>query len=439
MRLLVITEEVPSEFSAKGHDAQIMGRYYNPEGLFDEVALIDWGTGEVWKELPHKVLKLKPDMQFASWLQSVQLLNRTDIATQSELQTGFNGIPESWLATIQQFNPDVIRCYGTRWSAVLAVALRNELKCKLLCSVHNTSELSSQLLNRADQIMAVSSAVSEVLASQCGVPEDQITVVPNRVDTSVFNPRGVADNTMPSGDPRLLIVARDVEQKNITRLLEACELLTSQYPKLQLVHIGTSTRDWSAFAFATHIESVPNTGLVNWFAWADCFVLPSLWEGFGIVLIEALACGCPVVTSNRAPMSDIIVDGKTGAAVDPEDSNSIANGIQNILGQRDAMLEACIASVSKYRVEVVEAAECQLYKKTLASEDSNNSGAIIFELDYRQLGRLAGAQKTNGLTGDSMLTALRMLVKAPFKVAGYRAMLRSLLPMSILKAKRSGG
>lgn len=435
MKLLVITEELPSEFPSSGHDAGAMGRYYDPCGMFGEVALIDWGTGDDWPELPHRVLELQPDKQFNSWLQSVQMLDRHSVVTESQLFTGFPGVPETWLKTIREFKPDIIRCYGARWSAVLAVTLKEKLGIKLLCSVHNISENSLNLPNRADAVMAVTEAVATELSGNCGIAPEKITVVPNRVDLEKFTPETQpADG--PVGSPRILTVARDVEQKNLNRLLSACQQLQKEYPELSLVHIGISQRDWSSYAFATHIESVDNAQLASWYAWADMFALPSLWEGFGIVLIESLACGCPVMTSNIAPMSTIISEDETGATADPKDVAAMVDALKKLIGQKVNMSTLCRESVQEYSVGAVEAREKALYEIVIGDNSPCRVENGLFPEDYGQLVYLAGAQKTNGLFWHSLLTSLKMLTRAPFRLAGYKALFRTLVPLSLLQIKR---
>ncbi|MDC1142278.1 glycosyltransferase [Planctomycetota bacterium] len=434
MKLLVITEELPSELATKGHSVDSRGGYYNPRGLFNDVALIDWASGKGWPGLPHRVLAMPADAGFLSWLQSVQMIDRNSVATESQLYTGFRGVPLGWLNVIRDFAPDVIRCYGTRWSAVLAVEVARHLGAKLLCSVHNTSEVSSSVLNQADGVMAVSEAVELKLVSECGVAPEKIQVVPNRVDTSVFAPKPIRADAS-KGLPRILSVARDVEQKNLDRLLQACEELLADYPELRLIHIGASGRDWTQYSFVEHIDTVPNAELPEWFSWADVFACPSLWEGFGIAIIEALACACPVLTSNRAPMSSLVDDGQTGATIDPEDVSAIAEGLRKLVGQKYLMAEACKQSIEKYTVENVESQEAALCQKIVDSV-SQPVSSVKYKSDYSQLVYLAGAQKNNGLVCRSLLTSVKLIAKAPWRVAGYKAMVRALTPAIMLRAKR---
>ena len=82
---------------------------------------------------------------------------------------------------------------------------------------------------------------------------------------------------------------------------------------------------------------------------AKVYVLPSLWEGFGIPVIEAQACGVPVVVSNVSSLPEIV--GDSGILIDPENTESIARGIQSILNEerpRQALIQKGFANIKRF-------------------------------------------------------------------------------------------
>jgi glycosyltransferase involved in cell wall biosynthesis len=366
-RLLVITEELPSELAAAGSDPHGMAAYYNPAGCFNEVALIDWGRAGTWPELPCRSLELAPDPALESWLNAVQSADFNRLMS-AELQEGWPGVPAHWLERIRDFAPDCIRAYGLRWSAWLALEVAEALDVPVLCSAHNVIGLASPALARAPVIMAVSDQVAQACIDGGANPANVVTVL-NRVDRERFTPDGPkADG--PQGSPRLLCVARDVAQKNLDRLLEACKQAAAEHPDLKLVHIGASSRDWSKHPFALHMDAVPNADIAAWLRWADCLVLPSLFEGFPKVLAEALACGTPVLTSNRAPMNEAVSDGWDGLLFDPESVNEIARALSRIAdsGLRARLAAPARASSEPYDREVIDRREAALYRWILGNE-----------------------------------------------------------------------
>lgn len=348
-RLLVITEELPAEIRAAGADPRTKAAYYNPDGCFDSVALIDWGRDGDWPELAHPVLKMPRDQGIEAWLSSVQAADFRALMG-DEIAAGWPGIPAGWLAVIRDFAPTCIRAYGVRWSGWLGLEFARTLGMPLLCSVHNVIGLAAPVLKKAPLLMAVSDEVARVCI-ESGADAANVVTVNNRVNRDVFKPEGeVADG--PQGAPRLLCVARDVEQKNLDRLLKACEIARRELPGLQLVHVGRSSRDWSAWPFVTHFDSIPNHELPRWMRWADAFIMPSLWEGFGIVLIEAMACGTPVIAGNRPPMNEIVTERWDGLLCDPESENDIARAIREMA---DPVLQRRLAAPARTATEPFDA------------------------------------------------------------------------------------
>lgn len=359
-RLLVITEELPAELRAAGADAAAKAAYYNPDGCFDAVALIDWGRDGDWPELAFPVLRMPRDQGIEAWLSSVQAADFRAVMG-DEIAAGWPGVPQSWHAAIREFAPTCIRAYGVRWSGWLGLELARMLDVPLLCSLHNVIGLAAPVLKKAPLLMAVSEEVARTCI-EAGADPAKVVTVNNRVDRDVFTPEGEGADG-PQGSPRLLCVARDVEQKNLDRLLKACEIARERHPDLRLVHIGRSSRDWSAWPFVTHIESVPNRELPQWMRWADAFVMPSLWEGFGIVLIEALACGRPVITSHRSPMKDIVTERWDGLLCDPESVNDIARAIREISDPalRQRLAAPARTATEQYDAKRISRREAALY------------------------------------------------------------------------------
>ncbi|MCC7509246.1 MAG: glycosyltransferase [Planctomycetes bacterium] len=360
-RLLVITEELPGELHAAGADASSKAGYYNPADTFESVALIDWGRDSIWPGLPHRVLKLAPDAALHAWLAAVQAADFNPVMGE-ELKAGWPGVPAAWLAAMREFAPTCVRAYGARWSGWLGLEVARELDVPVLCSLHNVIGLASPVLKQAPLLMAVSDEVARA-AIEAGAGPARVVTVLNRVNRDRFTPEGeVAAG--PQGSPKLLSVARDVEQKNLDRLLAACELARGKHPDLRLVHIGRSDRDWTKYPFVTHIGMVPNHEMPTWMRWADALVLPSLWEGFGTVLVEALACGTSVIASNRTPMSDIVTHRWDGLLCDPEDVADIARAIGEISdeGTRARLAAPARTSSEPYGAETISRRESALYE-----------------------------------------------------------------------------
>jgi glycosyltransferase involved in cell wall biosynthesis len=167
----------------------------------------------------------------------------------------------------------------------------------------------------AARVIAVSEHTGAELERRLGVPETKIRVVPNAVE-GVFTPDGPA----AAGD-YVLAVGTLEPRKNLARIAAAVD------GELRVV----GTPGWGGVSpppNATWLGNVSDEELAALYRGARCLVYASLYEGFGIPVAEALACGCPVVTSAGSPMQELA--GGDATYVDPTDIASIRAGIEAV-------------------------------------------------------------------------------------------------------------
>jgi glycosyltransferase involved in cell wall biosynthesis len=166
-----------------------------------------------------------------------------------------------------------------------------------------------RVVRAASRVIAVSEFTQRELTSL--VPADKIRVIPNAVE-DVFTP----DGPRAEGD-YVLAVGTLEPRKNLARIAQAVD------GELRVV----GARGWRGVdppANVTWLGDVPDEELARLYRGARCLVYASLYEGFGIPVAEALACGCPVATSRESPMAELAPD---AALVDPYDVDSIREGI----------------------------------------------------------------------------------------------------------------
>jgi glycosyltransferase involved in cell wall biosynthesis len=181
-----------------------------------------------------------------------------------------------------------------------------------------------------------------------GVPGPEISVdlLPSEVpESSPGDLDAARAELLIPGLPMVLCVGTREPRKNHVALLHAAELLWREGVRFNLVLVGG--RSWNEERFADElarararnrpVETVTtmSDGML-WAAYrlARCLVFPSLNEGFGLPVAEALSCGTPVVTSGYGSMAEIAADG--GALlVDPRDDHSIAAGMRTVLTDDD--------------------------------------------------------------------------------------------------------
>ena len=220
--------------------------------------------------------------------------------------------------------------------------------------------LYPQALSRADVIFTVSEAAREDLVRSAGAPRDRIVVTPNGVDPIFFQARA------PEGPraPYLLAVGTLEPRKNLAVLLEALRILRRDGRDLALLVAGRQawTHSLPLGDLAPHVKllgTVRDEALASLYAGAACFVLPSLHEGFGLPLAEAMAAGVCAVASDIPALRE--VGGETVRYADPHDAESFAHAIRDALDDREgSQLRAAAARGRARRFRWEDAARTTL-------------------------------------------------------------------------------
>lgn len=175
----------------------------------------------------------------------------------------------------------------------------------------------------ADWLLAPSSFVANGMVAE-GLPPEKIATIPYGVDTRIFRPTGKPDDTF-----RIMLVGNVGFRKGVHHLFEA---LRSLGPGgLEVILPGPVDPDFRAVA-ATAPEGVLFTGrlpdMAKAYANASVVVLPSVEDGTGLSVLEAMACGVPVICSTHTWGPDIVRDGKDGYVIEPGDVKGLADRIR---------------------------------------------------------------------------------------------------------------
>jgi glycosyltransferase involved in cell wall biosynthesis len=181
----------------------------------------------------------------------------------------------------------------------------------------------TRTLRAADAVVAVSELTRDEVIELAGVPDERIRVVRNGVDT-VFTTEG----PVAPGD-YVLAVATLEPRKNLPRAVEAARLAG-----VELRVVGS--RGWGGVDVPGWVGEIPDSELAALYRGARAVLYPSLYEGFGLPVLEALACGTPVVTSRETAMEEIA--GGAAILIDPHDVESIAAGIAEAARRRDELV-----------------------------------------------------------------------------------------------------
>jgi glycosyltransferase involved in cell wall biosynthesis len=213
---------------------------------------------------------------------------------------------------------------------------------------------------RADHIITVSDYSRNDISRTYQVDPDRITVTYEGASLDFFprnkdQCREQVARTYGIKAPFLLYVGRLQERKNLRRLLSAYAKVKKGGADGKLVLVGK--KDWMSGNIQTHVKSlelqdsviftgyVPSADLPVLYNAAEAFVYPSVFEGFGLPVIEAMACGLPVLTSYGSSLEEVA--GNAALLVDPMSEESIAQGLDKLLGDSSLRLSLGQAGLAR--------------------------------------------------------------------------------------------
>ena len=212
-----------------------------------------------------------------------------------------------------------------------------------------------RVLRAARQVIAVSEFTRRELIELLGVPEARIHVVPNAVEDE-FTQDGPAEH-----GEYVLAVGTLEPRKNLDRLVEAAR---RAHTELRIV----GARGWGGVEVTGNgvrwLGEVSDAQLARLYRGAACLAYPSLYEGFGIPVLEAMACGAPVVTTRGTAMEEV-ADG-AAVLVDAHDPAEIAAGIAQAVADRVQLVAKGLERARLFRWDAVAAATVGVYREAVS-------------------------------------------------------------------------
>ncbi|WP_018682225.1 glycosyltransferase family 4 protein [Actinokineospora enzanensis] len=291
-----------------------------------------------------------------------------------------HGMIRAGLSLLREWRPDVVHAHD--WLVTHpAVALSEQARVPLVATLHATEAgrhsgwlsqpLNQQvhsvewwLANRADALITCSSAMRAEASHLFDVDPTTITVIHNGIEPRDWRipPRAVraarAEHS-PDGAPLLLFFGRLEWEKGVHDLVAALARVRKSHPGTRLVVAGRGSQTTAleelsrklrvrrAISFVGHLS---DTELVAALCAADAVVLPSRYEPFGIVALEAAAAGAPLVASTAGGLGEVVVEGETGLSFPPGDVDALTTAIRRVLNDPAAARKR--ARVAKNRLPI---------------------------------------------------------------------------------------
>ena len=243
-----------------------------------------------------------------------------------------------------------------------------------------TSWMDDSALRLVDAIQVLNPSMLDYCQKiNHGRTSADIIYAPPGIDTNIFIP--LIDRHL-QGEQYILCVGRlNDPRKNISLLLQAINLLPSNLNHVKLITAGANPprEYWAEVEFlglqnrVKHVFQPETKELIKLYQGSTVFALPSAEEGFGVVIIEAMACGVPVVATRCGGPDGIIVDGKDGYLVPLDDAPSMADSLAdlclNIERNKKMGLEARASTEARFSVEVTGKALVDVWNRLLLKKD----------------------------------------------------------------------
>ncbi|MBB1472354.1 glycosyltransferase [Luteimonas sp. MC1782] len=299
------------------------------------------------------------------------------------LSRASNGMVGAWALTprLRAFAPDVVLAYWVYpdGHAALMASRRLGLPCIIGArgsDIHVRSGISRRLTRRAllgaDAVLTVSEAMRRAAIGDYGVEPARVRTIVNGIDTAVFHRRDrgrMRDLLGIAGQAKLVTyVGRFVEAKGMHELLAAFAALAARDPDVALALVGDGVMrsqlaamvESAGLAHRVHMPGgLEPAQVAEWISASNVLALPSWSEGYPNVLVEAVACGCPVVASDVGGAREIIHAGN-GLLVPARDAAALEHALEEAMARTwdaAAMSAACSRGWDAVAVDTLAACE----------------------------------------------------------------------------------
>ena len=246
---------------------------------------------------------------------------------------------------------------------------------------HYLSFFGRRSARRARRVLAISESTRQDVIRAWGVPPERVDVVYCGVDPA-FRPLSAEELDAFRRQRNLpehfaLFLGTLEPRKNLDTLLEAYARWCQAQPSAPMLVIA-GARGWyfqHVFASMEQLDLgdrvqfagyVPAAELPAWYGAADLFVYPSQYEGFGLPVLEAMACGTPVITSDRSSLPEVV--GEAGCLVSPDDASQLAESMRRVWSDdelRQAMRELGLARAAQFSWEQTARQTIACYERAL--------------------------------------------------------------------------
>lgn len=265
---------------------------------------------------------------------------------------------------LKQIKPDIVYLHSSKAGAIGRIALAFNFKTKILYNAHGwyfNAQISDKkkkifaviekiLAIKTDRIINISKSEYESALKYKIAPEKKMCIIENGIDFTKFkNNDKYREETrkkyhIEKNDIVIGVVGRLTEQKDPMTMIKAFELVHKENKNTKLMYVGSGELEKNVKQYAKEkniLDKIIITGWVDnveqYIPAFDIAVLPSKWEGFGLVLIEYMACDKPIIATNVGGIKDIIQNEENGLLIEIENEKQLQEAIRKYISDKVVM------------------------------------------------------------------------------------------------------
>jgi glycosyltransferase involved in cell wall biosynthesis len=263
----------------------------------------------------------------------------------------------------------IVHAHYTFPSGYLALLFKRFFHTRMIVTAHGGDidkmakksarlfQLTNKVLQEADHVIAVGEELRQRIISDFSIDPQKVSLINMGVNREIFNPQpknDIREQLRISKDQKLILfVGNLLEQKGLLELMDAFEIIQQWDRKMTLTLIGAEkdvvfkkkleqiVQERKQQGSVHFIGAMEQREIARWMAAADCLVLPSHMEGFGLVALEAMACGTPVVGTNVGGLK-YLLGNEAGIITPMKNSKELANSLYYVLSsesEREKLLK----------------------------------------------------------------------------------------------------
>jgi len=271
----------------------------------------------------------------------------------------YSGIREVIQELYQDFKFDIIHAHVALPDGFAGMMVKQQYDRPLVVTIHGADLYATihknvacqnalaKVFQQADRIVVVSTELKRIAEANLGFPE-KLTVVSNGIDLDEIATVDTKLRSVYAGNKVILSVSYLITRKGLEFNIKAVSQLAEKYPNLKYLVVGRGPEeaflrqlalDLSLEDRVEFLGELPHDKVMGYMATSDIFSLPSWNEAFGVVYLEAMAHGKPVIACQGEGIADVIEDGKTGLLVKPKDVPSLVQAMDFLLGNSEKAAE----------------------------------------------------------------------------------------------------